>query len=185
VSDSIPGGLELLRAFINTADSDTGVDSFTDRDGLTGWLRGRGLLGAAEEADGEDLHRALRLRAALRRLAAANHEGVADPAAAQEVDAVAGQSRLVVRFGEEGTAHLEAEGKGVDGALARLLAALYTATIDGTWSRLKVCRNDACGWAFYDRSKNRSGRFCGTGCGNAVNARAYRRRQAAASAADG
>jgi predicted RNA-binding Zn ribbon-like protein len=185
VSDAVPGGLELLQAFINTVDPDTGVDSFADRDGLTGWLRSRGLLAEVEEADGEDLHRALRLRAALRRLAAANHEGLADPGAGQEVDAVAGQSGLVVRFGEAGTAHLEAEGKGIGGALARLLAALYTATVDGTWSRLKVCRNDACGWAFYDRSKNRSGRFCGTGCGNAVNARAYRRRRAAASAADG
>jgi predicted RNA-binding Zn ribbon-like protein len=68
-------------------------------------------------------------------------------------------------------------------ALARLLAILYTATVAGTWTRFKICRNDTCRWAFYDRSKNRSGRFCGTACGNAVSARAYRRRKGAGSAA--
>ena len=88
---------------------------------------------------------------------------------------------LVVRLGASGVAGLEAAGQGVDAALARLLAILYAATVDGTWQRFKVCGNDTCRWAFYDRSKNRSGLFCGTACGNAVHARAYRRRRAAAS----
>jgi len=77
-------------------------------------------------------------------------------------------------------AGLEAAGEGVDAALARLLAIIYRATVDGTWARFKVCGNDTCRWAFYDQSRNRSGRFCGTACGDAVNARAYRRRRAVA-----
>ena len=74
---------------------------------------------------------------------------------------------------------LEAAGRGVDAARARLLAILYTATVDGTWERFKICGNDTCRWAFYDPPKTRSGRFCGTACGNAVAARAYRRRRGA------
>jgi len=50
---------------------------------------------------------------------------------------------------------LEAAGRGIDAALAPS-GILYTATVDGTWSRFKVCGNDTCRWAFYDRSKNRS-----------------------------
>jgi predicted RNA-binding Zn ribbon-like protein len=86
---------------------------------------------------------------------------------------------LLVLLGEEGRARLAAAGQGIAGALARLLAIVYTATADGTWPRFKVCGNDTCRWAFYDHSKNQSGLFCGTACGNAVHARAYRRRRAA------
>jgi predicted RNA-binding Zn ribbon-like protein len=29
---------------------------------------------------------------------------------------------------------------------------------NGSWERLKACANATCGWAFFDRSKNRFGR---------------------------
>jgi len=52
--------------------------------------------------------------------------------------------------------------------------------VEGTWPRLKACANDTCQWAFYDISKNRSGRWCTMdACGNLMKARAYRRRRAA------
>ncbi len=48
---------------------------------------------------------------------------------------------------------------------------------EGNWPRLKVCREDTCAWAFYDRSKNRSGAWCSMAvCGNRTKARAYRAR---------
>ncbi len=41
-----------------------------------------------------------------------------------------------------------------------------------------VCSSDTCQWAFYDRSKNRSGRWCSMQvCGNRTKTRAYRARQ--------
>ena len=47
---------------------------------------------------------------------------------------------------------------------------------DGTWSRLKACREDDCHWAFYDRSRNRSGQWCVMAvCGNRNKARAVPR----------
>jgi len=49
---------------------------------------------------------------------------------------------------------------------------------EGIWSRLKVCPNEACQWAFYDRSRNRSGRWCMMEvCGNRMKARSFRQRQ--------
>jgi predicted RNA-binding Zn ribbon-like protein len=67
---------------------------------------------------------------------------------------------------------------GLDGALARLFAIILTAQIDGTWPRLKACRNEVCRWAFYDASKNRSGHWCTMAiCGSRRKTRAYRSRQ--------
>jgi predicted RNA-binding Zn ribbon-like protein len=75
---------------------------------------------------------------------------------------------------------LDAQGRGVDGALARLLAIVSAAAESGQWERLKACPRDPCFWAFYDRSKNRSGRWCRMeDCGNIEKARAFRERKRA------
>jgi predicted RNA-binding Zn ribbon-like protein len=51
---------------------------------------------------------------------------------------------------------------------------------DGTFARLKSCRNHDCRWAFYDYSKNRSASWCSMQlCGNRTKTRAYRRRHSA------
>ena len=48
---------------------------------------------------------------------------------------------------------------------------------DGDWARMKACGNPECRWAFYDGSKNRSGRWCEmASCGNRMKARAFRER---------
>jgi predicted RNA-binding Zn ribbon-like protein len=182
MSGPAPGELETLRAFVNTYAVDSGEDQVATPEGLSAWLVEHGLLARDDPVSPAGHARALRLREALRRLGRANHDRRPDPVAAAEVDGVAADCRLVVRWREDGTAELEAEAPGVDGALGRLLAIAYAATVDGSWARFKVCGNDTCRWAFYDLSKNRSGRFCGTACGNAVSARAYRRRQAAGEA---
>jgi predicted RNA-binding Zn ribbon-like protein len=48
--------------------------------------------------------------------------------------------------------------------------------------RLRVCAADDCDDAVLDLSKNRSRRFCDSGCGNRTNVAAYRARRAARSA---
>src|ERR671914_22880 len=64
------------------------------------------------------------------------------------------------------SARLEPAAGGVDGALGRIVAVIHAAIADGTWERLKACERDVCRWAFYDRSKNRSGHWCATNvCG--------------------
>jgi predicted RNA-binding Zn ribbon-like protein len=64
-------------------------------------------------------------------------------------------------------------------ALDRIVAIALGAMVDGSWGRLKACRN--CRWSFYDRSPNRSGTWCSMQlCGNRKKTRAYRKRQSAA-----
>jgi predicted RNA-binding Zn ribbon-like protein len=62
---------------------------------------------------------------------------------------------------------------------------LHLAGQDGQRRRLKVCRNERCGVAFHDQSKNNSRAWHDvTRCGNLANVRAYRERQRAATAQD-
>ncbi len=65
----------------------------------------------------------------------------------------------------------------VDGAIGLLLAITARTMLDGSWSRLKVCPGDHCGWAFYDHSRNQTGRWCSMSvCGGRAKARAHYRR---------
>ena len=66
---------------------------------------------------------------------------------------------------------------GIDAVFGQLSAIIYTASMDGTWQRLRICRNDVCRWAFYDASKNRSGVWCSMAvCGSRIKARSWRKR---------
>jgi predicted RNA-binding Zn ribbon-like protein len=87
----------------------------------------------------------------------------------------AAASRLRMRFGTGGKPRLEPEAVGAVGAIGRLVATLYSAMQDEGWQRLKLCGSDACRWAFYDRSKNHSSRWCTmASCGNREKARRFR-----------
>ena len=58
------------------------------------------------------------------------------------------------------------------------LAILHEAQLTGHWERMKACRQ--CGYAFYDRSKNRSAMWCSMAiCGNRTKNRAHYRRRTA------
>jgi predicted RNA-binding Zn ribbon-like protein len=73
---------------------------------------------------------------------------------------------------------LVARAPGVDGAVGQVLAVVYAAMADGSFERLKCCRNDHCRWAFYDYSKNRSASWCSMQlCGNRRKTSAYRARR--------
>lgn len=173
-----PGDLALVQVFLNTVDIEGGEETLASPAELERWLRRHGLLEPAAPLTDADLRLAIQVREALRRLAYANHEGVADPEGAAVLDRVAANARLRVRFGDGGM-RLEPELPGIDGALARLLSIVYAATVQGTWPRLKACRRETCRWAFYDGSRNRSSSWCSMAvCGNREKARSYRRRTA-------
>ena len=85
---------------------------------------------------------------------------------------------LIVCLSPDASANLVLDIEGVDGVIGFLLGIVFTAMADGTWTRLKACRNERCQNAFYDSSKNRSGTWCAMEkCGSRVKARAYRQRQ--------
>ena len=179
-----PGALATVQGFINTYDLDSDRDDLADSDLLLEWLSEHGLLEDGDRSANADLGRALALREGLRALVLANSGRELAPEALPTLNRLARGTRLTVRFDEGPGARLEPLGSGADAALGRLLAIVYTAMAEGTWARLKGCLNDRCRWAFYDHSKNRSGRWCSMdACGNVMKARAYRRRTRAASGA--
>lgn len=176
---SAPGDLELVRAFVNTLDVESGEDELPSPVALASWLAGRGLLVRGTVARGSDLRRALAVREALRSLLVANNGGPVEPDAAPVLEAAARAARLELRFGPDGAAALEATASGVPGAVGRLLAVVSGSMAAGTWSRLKACRAETCRWAFYDQAPNHSRSWCSMAvCGNRTKARAYRARRA-------
>ena len=173
-----PGELELVRRFVNTLDVEEGTDELDGPESLLGWFAEMGLLSDEATADEGDLERALALREGIRSLLLANNGEELEPADLRELNRAAGSVRLTVRFDEDGSPVLEPETSGISAALGRILGAVARAEDEGIWGRLKVCPNDACQWAFYDRSRNRSGRWCTMEvCGNRMKARAFRQRQ--------
>jgi predicted RNA-binding Zn ribbon-like protein len=177
-SKEAPGDLAQVREFVNTRDIDHGLDALSTPDDLATWLTERGLLDADAEVRAADVRRAALFREALRSALLSNNDGRPVPAdAARTLDDVAARARLRMHVGADASARLEAEGRGVDGALGRLLVIVYRAMENDTWGRLKACRSDTCQWAFYDQSKNRSGHWCSMEvCGARHKAQQYRER---------
>jgi predicted RNA-binding Zn ribbon-like protein len=174
-----PPPLDVVQAFVNTVDLlEDGSDVLSDADSLTAWLARQELIETDARADDGDLRQAIAVREAIRALLVANAGGPIEPGAVEILNQAAGDARLGVVFDEEGGASLRPAASGVAGALGRIVAVVFAAMADGTWARLKACRLDACRWAYYDTSKNRSGAWCSMAtCGNRVKTRAYRARR--------
>jgi predicted RNA-binding Zn ribbon-like protein len=179
-----PGRLGLVQAFLNSFwDLEAhGAEGWAEPAGYGAWLHARDLAPAGA-ATADDLARALELREALRALALANHDGAAVPAAEEVLDRIAADvgpaAGLTPRFGD-GPPRLDVSADGPDAALALVLGIVLAARFDGSWARLKACPHAHCGWAFYDRSRNRSSQWCSMRiCGNRTKGARHRARGAA------
>jgi predicted RNA-binding Zn ribbon-like protein len=158
VPKAAPEPLREVQQFVNSVDLEHELDWLPD------WLSERGL-------DGE-LERARALREALRGLALANNGFKLDRSAVELVNRAA--ARLPLQLGPDGHLGVGAGDDALDGVVAVALGAM----LDGSWSRLKACRN--CCWSFYDYSPNRSATWCSMQiCGNRKKTRAYRSRRRA------
>ncbi len=174
-----PGELALVQAFINThydLGAEHGAEVLRSPGALREWLASHGLAAGGAAVGGHDLERALAVREALRALARG-----------APVDSAVLAARVELRIGADGPRWLPGGSKrwgdaGAEGALATLLSIVAREMVAGRWSRLKVCPGEACGWAFYDHSRNRTGRWCSMSvCGGRAKARAHYRRRMAAS----
>ena len=171
--NSAPGDLDLVRRFVNTNDVEAGADEIDTPARLAAWLSANGL--PAGRLRSADVRRAIEVREGLRSLLLANNGDSLDPAAIAALNHAA--PVVAVSFDPEGGSSLAAKGAVIDQALAQIYDAVFCAMTEGTWGRLKACRDDTCQWAFYDRSKNRSGTWCSMEvCGNRNKARKFRAR---------
>ena len=175
--DTATGVLGLVQSYVNTVDLQDGPKELTDPHTLEAWLVARGLMEPGQPASEADLKDAIAVREAIRGLIAANSGGRVYPLDVAILNEAATASRLRARFGADGKARLEPEAGGVAGAMGRIVAALYGAMADEEWSRLKLCGSQSCRWAFFDRSRNHSSRWCTmASCGNRQKAKRFRER---------
>jgi predicted RNA-binding Zn ribbon-like protein len=174
----IPDGLDLPIDFVNTLDVENDSDALATTDGLADWLHARGLLSADKRVvDERGRLQAVDLREALRTLMLANNGGPRDDRASDELERAARRGDLGVHFAHGDAISLAPSEQGVAGALAGVLVPVVQAIGAGSWPRVKACRAPDCLWAFYDRSRNRSGVWCDMAvCGNRTKVRAYRER---------
>lgn len=171
--DLAPGELRLVQDFINAWDL-PGSGRRSKPSTLADWLAERKLPGGSHLCDA-DVHHAVQVREALRDLAAANDGTAVTQAAMETLSRAARSAQLGIQFDHSGRPALEPRASGLDAAIGTVLAAVTRSMLNGSWSRLKVCRDDTCRWAFYDRSKNRSGCWCQMSvCGNRSKVRRHR-----------
>jgi len=156
--NAAPPPLREVQLLLNSQDLENEVDWLPD------WLAERGLVRAER--------RARALRSALRALVRANNGVPLDEEAVATVNAAA--RRVSMQVDSAGAVTVTTDGDALDQVVAIALGAM----LDGSWGRLKACRN--CRWSFYDKSPNRSGTWCSMQlCGNRRKTRAYRRRKTA------
>ena len=167
-----------MQSFVNSCNLESGGEELTGPTALSRWLARWELVPVGTQLAESDLREAVLIREGLRALLAANNGAPLDELAVEQLDHRVASTRLRARFAPAGPARLEPDGLGWQRALGRLLQVVVEAEVEGLWTRLKACQNDRCRWAFFDRSKNRSGKWCTMRrCGNRRNARAYRRRR--------
>jgi predicted RNA-binding Zn ribbon-like protein len=177
-----PAPLRLVQRFVNSVDLENGQDELASPEALREWLAERDLMDPGEKVTAADLKRAIDVREGLRALLLANAGLPLDAERVERLDAAVGRAGMRMRFRAGAEPVLEPEASGLNGALARLMAIVAAAVEQGSWARLKACHRDPCFWAFYDHSKNRSGRWCRMeDCGNIEKARAFRERRRSSS----
>lgn len=173
-----PPDLRLVQDAVNSRELDPPADLWRDPRALGDWLAEAGL--GRGEATAQDLRRAVRFREGLRALLEWHNGRERGEEPLEEVRRELGGAAVATTLTAEGEVVLTPSGSGVDRLVSAVAIALAIASVDGRLERLKACANDACRYAFYDATKNRSGRWCTmTRCGNQLAARAYRRRRAA------
>lgn len=170
--------LLVLQSFVNTWEGDTNVDLLDDPVEGPRWLRAAGLA----DGTGVDLATAQEVRECIRAMLVSNGSGdTVAPAALLPLRALAEAATLRVVVRDDGSVDVGAGEGGTDtAALASLLVIMRDAQRDGTWSRLKACRNPDCRWAYYDRSHAGRGAWCDMAvCGNRMKNRSLRSRRSA------
>jgi predicted RNA-binding Zn ribbon-like protein len=174
---SPPHNLQLVIDFVNTLDVEAGEDQTDTPDDLVAWLDEHELRAADAPALGaRELEEAIALRESLRSVLVSHSRREQETGeAARHLEAVAERGQLSVCFGADGAIEIAPRADGYPGVLARLLVPVTHAAMDGSWARVKACVADDCQWAFYDASRNRSGRWCDMAvCGNREKVRTYR-----------
>lgn len=177
-SKPAPGELALVQALVNTLDLEANTDDVGDPVVLKAWLVRFGLLGGSAAVAERDWQMMMALRESLRQALMLNNGETLGEPVLDRLNHVVSQFQITVAFRSDGRADITQSSTGIAGAAGQLLVIVAQAIMDGSWTRLKVCSSSSCRWAFYDSSKNQSGRWCTMSvCGSRLKARQYRKRR--------
>jgi predicted RNA-binding Zn ribbon-like protein len=178
-----PLPLRWIEEFVNTRRADR--DDIATPAHLAGWLHERGLLAERAVITASQRDRAEVVREGLRAVLADNNaptvasprpDGL-DPNARGALADLVDELPLTLDVTAGPPRLSPGAGQPADTALAALLAIVAEAAADGTWARLKTCREPSCRWAYYDHSRNRGRTWCSMDlCGNRAKARAFHHR---------
>ncbi len=170
-----PMPLLLVQGFVNTRDVEDDGDLLADLPGARRWLIDAALLDEKAPLSEIDLELARAVREGLRTLI--DDREAHDAVEPLRALAAAHRARLTVT--EDGAIGLENAGRGQLGdGLFDLLLIAHGAQENGSWTRLKICANPDCQWAFFDRSRNQQGNWCNMAvCGNRLKNRQLRARR--------
>ncbi len=165
--------LELVNSEWWRGRADGGVDKLDDDEWLRAFARDGGL-GALAPPTRAERRRLQELRGVLRALVETHAAGGLDEL--QPYVAAAPVRRRIVG----GRVELEPVERDWRWATSEIAASFVELLAEGDASRLNVCANHECQWAFYDASRNRSRRWCGAAsCGTLDKVRRFRERQRA------
>jgi predicted RNA-binding Zn ribbon-like protein len=173
--------VRLVRDFVNTAEPQLGTDQLVSPT-ATECLYQLGIVPDGARVAAADLPLLVGIREGLREMLLEHAGHDVRESVLRELDVLLRSVPMTIRL-TGATARLSpVDGRAAHGAAAEILSAVVAAPPE-EWARLKVCARDSCRWAFFDFSRNRSGRWCSMdGCGNIVKMRrAYRTRKASAS----
>ena len=178
VATTAPGGLALAQGLLNTRSTASGATDLLDSaataqewvgPALEEWSEVTGSVAAEIELSSSGLRELLELRAEVRAYIAGDRR-----------DAVVDVPLSIVSTAD-GALRMQPAGAGMGWFRSAVWGGILEAQQADTLRRLKLCRNELCDSAFYDRSKNNSGVWHDVHvCGNAANLRASRARRAAA-----
>lgn len=157
--------VKLVVAFLNTVDVEQDSDVLDDPMLWREWVAEHPVVPLrADPPTAERIAQVRAVRDALRDAVVNGSEPVDD--------AWPGTGGLVRVRLREGVPTLVA-----DDPVGAVLAAAARLAVIGDWDRVKICPADACRWAFFDHSRNRSRTWCSMRvCGNRTKARNWRER---------
>jgi hypothetical protein len=175
VSATAPGGLALVQGLLNTRSTASGFSDLLDdesiaehwlNEGLREWGELTGSVPIEQTVSARELGELRSLRDRVRSWVVGDRAGV-------RID-----NPIAVVSNADGTLRTQPTGTGIRWVESAIWGAVLMAQDRDTLRRLKLCRNEVCGSAFYDRSKNNSGVWHDVHvCGNAANLRASRLRK--------
>ncbi len=137
-STSAPGNLAIVQDFVNTVEIEHAADPLNAEDQLPDWCTNTGFCPGIDQAS---LRRLREFRESLRGVLEAN---AGDGEATERWSALepfAGRAGYKMYITPAGVPALRPEGSGADAAIAAVLAIVYDAIGNGTWTRLKTAAN--------------------------------------------